>query len=78
MTKKETRQLFPMKKNVAHIAHGHFICLFCGDLKEFSHEKIQGAIQKIGKENDFRADMFSIQVFGYCNNCQEIIIENEK
>ena len=67
-----------MKKNVAHIAHGHFICLFCGDLKEFSHEKIQGAIRKIGMENDFRADMFSMQVFGYCSKCQKIIKEKEK
>ena len=78
MTKKDTRQLFPLKKKVAHTAHGHFICLYCGELKEFSNEKIQGVIKKIGMENDFEADMFSIQVFGYCNNCQEKIKENEK
>ena len=55
---------------VAKSAHGHFICLSCGDVKEFSHEKIQGIINKIGKENNFKTDIFSIQVFGYCKKCR--------
>lgn len=76
--KKGAKQLFPLRKKVAHTAHGHFICLLCGELKEFSHEKIQGIIKKIGKDNDFKTDMFSIQIYGYCNNCQKIIKENEK
>ena len=71
MGKKEARQPFPLNENAAQTAHGHFICLSCGEVKEFSHEKIQGVISNIGKENDFKTDIFSIQVFGYCKNCQK-------
>ncbi len=52
-------------------AHGHLVCLSCGEVKEFSHEKIQALLKKIGKESHFKTDKFSIQVFGYCTNCQK-------
>lgn len=52
-------------------AHGHLVCLACGDVKEFSHEKIHMILDKIGKESRFKTDKFSIQVFGYCKNCQK-------
>lgn len=52
-------------------AHGHLICLSCGKVKEFSHGNIQRIINKIGKEGNFKTDKFSIQVFGYCKDCQK-------
>jgi Fur family ferric uptake transcriptional regulator len=56
---------------IVKAAHGHLVCLSCGEVKEFSHEKIQTLINKIGKRSHFRTDKFSIQVFGYCKNCQK-------
>ena len=56
---------------VVKAAHGHLVCLSCGDVKEFSHERIQTILNKIGKESHFVTDKFSIQVFGYCENCQK-------
>jgi Fur family ferric uptake transcriptional regulator len=52
-------------------AHGHLVCLTCGEVKEFSHEKIQTILNKIGKGSQFKTDKFSIQIFGYCTNCQK-------
>lgn len=52
-------------------SHGHLVCLSCGAVKEFSHEKIRAIISKIGKESRFKTDKFSIQVFGYCKNCRK-------
>lgn len=52
-------------------AHGHLVCLSCGKVIEFSHENIQKIINKIGKERGFKTDKFSIQVFGYCKDCQK-------
>jgi Fur family ferric uptake transcriptional regulator len=56
---------------VVKAAHGHLVCLTCGDVKEFSHEKIQTILSKIGKESHFMTDKFSIQIFGCCENCQK-------
>lgn len=51
--------------------HGHLVCLACGQVREFSHARIQSVIHKIGKEKGFEMDKFSIQVFGYCRKCRK-------
>ncbi len=50
-------------------SHGHLICLSCGRVQEFSHARIQEAIHRIGDENGYLLDKFSVQVFGYCRDC---------
>ncbi|MDH5466886.1 MAG: transcriptional repressor [Candidatus Aminicenantes bacterium] len=55
---------------VSKATHGHLVCLSCGAVKEFSDEKIQSILKKIGKESRFKTDKFSIQVFGYCQDCK--------
>ena len=52
-------------------AHGHLVCLSCGEVKEFSDEKIQSLLKKVARESQFITDKFSIQVFGYCQKCQK-------
>jgi len=54
-----------------HSGHGHLVCLSCGRVKEFSHEEIRTILARMGQESKFRMDKFSIQVFGYCENCQK-------
>ncbi len=56
---------------ISRAAHGHLVCLSCGEVQEFSNEKVQSILKKIGKESQFKTDKFSIQVFGYCQNCQK-------
>jgi Fur family ferric uptake transcriptional regulator len=51
--------------------HGHLICLSCGKVTEFSDDNIRMTIGKVGKENAFELDKFSIQVFGYCAGCKK-------
>jgi Fur family ferric uptake transcriptional regulator len=50
--------------------HGHLICLACGRVLEFADDDIQEAMAKIGTENSFRLDKFSLQIFGYCADCR--------
>ncbi len=50
-------------------AHGHLICLACGRVQEFAQTGIQEAIQRIGQEEGYRLDKFSLQVFGFCREC---------
>ena len=51
--------------------HGHLVCLSCGQVQEFSDEKILSILNKIGQDCQFRTDKYSIQVFGYCKSCQK-------
>jgi len=50
--------------------HGHLICLACGRVLEFPDDAIQKALAKIGTDNSFRLDKFSLQIFGYCADCR--------
>jgi Fur family ferric uptake transcriptional regulator len=51
-------------------AHGHLICLSCGRVQEFAQAGIQEAIHRIGEEKGYRLDKFSLQVFGFCRDCE--------
>jgi Fur family ferric uptake transcriptional regulator len=51
-------------------AHGHLICLSCGRVQEFAQANIQDAIHRIGEEKGYRLDKFSLQVFGFCRDCE--------
>jgi Fur family ferric uptake transcriptional regulator len=52
-------------------AHGHLICLSCGKVLEFSQAEIQEAIARVGEEKGYRLDKFSLQVFGFCRDCEK-------
>ena len=56
---------------ISRAAHGHLVCLSCGEVKEFSEDKVQSTLKNIAKKSHFSTDKFSIQVFGYCTNCQK-------
>ena len=51
-------------------AHGHLICLSCGRVREFAQAGIQEAIRGIGQMEGYRLDKFSLQVFGFCRDCE--------
>jgi Fur family ferric uptake transcriptional regulator len=51
-------------------AHGHLICLSCGRVREFAQSGIQEAIRRIGEEEGYHLDKFSLQVFGFCRACE--------
>ncbi len=56
---------------ISREVHGHLVCLSCGRVKEFSHATIQKILSRIGRESQFKTDKHSIQVFGYCKDCQK-------
>ena len=51
-------------------AHGHLICLSCGRVREFAQADIQDAVRRIGEMEGYRLDKFSLQVFGFCRDCE--------
>ncbi len=50
--------------------HHHLICLSCGDIIEFTNEKLNKMATDICKVNKFRPNTTSFQVYGTCEKCQ--------
>lgn len=51
--------------------HGHLVCLSCGKVKEFSRRQIHGVLNRMSRENKFKVERFSVQIFGFCEECQK-------
>ena len=51
--------------------HGHLICEGCGKIIDFSSSSLEIPKAEVCKDNDFKLDNISIQVFGLCRDCQK-------
>ena len=49
--------------------HDHFICEKCGDLIEFSNEKIRDLVEEIAAEYGFRLQNHRLEGHGVCEKC---------
>ena len=54
-----------------HPHHDHFICNECGKISEFSDMALEELKHKIAEENHFKMTSHSLQIFGYCKECQK-------
>ncbi len=51
--------------------HDHLICLECGDIIEFVSEKLSKIQVDVCRENSFKSQTSTLQIFGTCKKCQE-------
>lgn len=51
--------------------HDHMICISCGKIIEFLDKQIEERQEIIAKENNFKITNHSMQLYGYCEDCQE-------
>jgi Fur family ferric uptake transcriptional regulator len=51
--------------------HGHLICEQCGRIIDFSCASFENLKSEVYKDQDFKLDNISIQVFGICGTCQK-------
>lgn len=50
--------------------HDHMICLECGDIIEFVSDKLNRIQTDVCRENEFRMQSSTLQIFGMCRKCQ--------
>lgn len=50
--------------------HDHLICLECGDIIEFVHEKLDNILHDVCDEKKFKQRNSTLQIFGVCSKCQ--------
>jgi Fur family ferric uptake transcriptional regulator len=51
--------------------HDHLICLECGDIIEFVNDRLSKIQTDVCKENNFKAQSSTLQIFGICSKCQK-------
>ncbi len=61
------RRLYEPMMGRAH--HDHLYCISCGDVIEFSEEKIEALQDVIVKRHGFTPVYHSHKIFGYCASC---------
>lgn len=51
--------------------HHHLICLHCGDIIEFTNEKLDKIQEEACSARDFSAQSSALQIFGTCSKCKK-------
>jgi Fur family ferric uptake transcriptional regulator len=59
----------------ADAQHGHLICLRCGRVDEFAHDRLERMLPAIADEHAFRHQRHQVEIFGLCRQCQERDLE---
>lgn len=49
--------------------HHHLICLSCGDIVEFTSEKLERLQEDVCAQNGFKFQSTTLQIFGACTRC---------
>ncbi len=58
--------------------HDHLICLSCGEMVEFSSEKIEEAQEDACQRLDFEATSHRLSIWGHCRDCRRQAEERGK
>ena len=54
-----------------HKHHEHLICLKCGKIIDFYRKSLEGALEDVARENEFKSVAYKLEITGYCKDCQE-------
>lgn len=50
--------------------HEHLICVRCGSVTEFAHERLERMLPIIADEYGFQPDRHRVEIYGVCRDCQ--------
>lgn len=54
----------------AHTDHEHLICVRCGRVVEFAHERLERMLPMIADEHGFQPERHRVEIYGVCGQCQ--------
>jgi len=58
----------------ARAAHEHLICLRCGRVEEFTHERLERMLPIIADEHGFQSERHRVEIYGICHECQRRVL----
>jgi Fur family ferric uptake transcriptional regulator len=50
--------------------HHHLICVRCGAVAEFAHERLERLLPIIADEHGFQPERHRLEIYGVCRSCQ--------
>jgi len=56
-------------------SHGHFVCVECGGVEEFTNERLERMLPIIADEHHFRYRRHRVELHGTCRACQRRALE---
>lgn len=54
----------------AQADHEHLICVRCGKVVEFAHERLERMLPMIADEHGFQPERHRVEIYGVCQQCQ--------
>lgn len=54
----------------AQTHHDHLICVRCGRVAEFAHERLERMLPIIADEYGFQPERHRVEIYGVCRDCQ--------
>jgi Fur family ferric uptake transcriptional regulator len=54
----------------AQAHHEHLICVRCGRVAEFAHERLERMLPIIADEYGFQPERHRVEIYGVCRECQ--------
>jgi Fur family transcriptional regulator, ferric uptake regulator len=58
--------------------HDHLICLECGEIIEFTNDKLNKLQEDVCREYSFKLQNASLQIFGTCSKCSSRSAQSRK
>ncbi len=54
----------------AQAHHDHLICVRCGKVEEFAHDRLERMLPIIADEYGFQPERHRVEIYGVCRDCQ--------
>jgi len=54
--------------------HHHLICVRCGKVAEFAHERLERLLPIIADEHGFQTERHRLEIYGVCRECQRRVL----
>lgn len=54
----------------AQAHHDHLICVRCGRVEEFAHDRLERMLPIIADEYGFQPERHRVEIYGVCRDCQ--------
>jgi len=68
------KNLSQFEKAFGSKQHDHFICIHCGEIKEFCNARLQEIIKSSADFNKFTPHFHSLYIYGLCEKCAKTSI----
>ncbi|HTS89173.1 MAG TPA: Fur family transcriptional regulator [Gemmatimonadales bacterium] len=57
-----------------HAYHHHLVCVRCGRVEEFAHERLERLLPIIADDHGFQPERHRVEIYGVCRECRRRVL----